>query len=562
MRATQIHSFKVGSKYSFQNLTICLNLARIPGSLSPMAGHSTPPAYKRTLSPKTNAVHPALRAFAQTAFRLGDSSNILERPISGTILYLATCMLELKYGTFTVHTFQDIIHKGYALALTYGDLSGEQALHCRIHSSCVTSETLMGCDCDCAEQLDSALKTIVEAGRGVLFYLIQEGRGVGYLGKSRDRMLVQASQDEISTFEAYHILGLNNDYRHYSNIIPICHILGIKTKFILLTNNLDKVHAIKELGAEVTATEALEIPPTPYNLTYLASKQRAGHLLKKPQKSHLKRVSPPEVVIPFKPYALPEAQRFVYVASYFLPIKPVKGEIILEERAFREAFSKRPIDAFMGDKDALILDYKILPEHRFLIKINTDSLLKHQAEHPEDPLLTKLTCPYWFRVHVYTDIVSSEDFVVLSYGHIKAQDRPIVRLHSESIFNRFPGNDLSNKDKFNASIQHIVHYGKGILILLYNDGRGAGFGAYAEDRMLEEHGLSHNTDESYNHLGISYDRRDYHAAMLLLKHHLPAGPIQMIFQDPSNLIRKKDCLEALEAHQIEVDRWIFLNEPH
>ena len=519
---------------------------------------TTPPPFSST-SP--TQVHPSLRTFAETAFKLNLSGKTLERPIAGTTLYLATCTLKLTCGTFIVHTFQDIIHKGYILALTYGDVMSGQPLPCRIHSSCVTSETLRGCDCDCAEQLEGALEGITRQGQGVLFYLIQEGRGVGYLSKSRDRMLVQASQDQISTFEAYRILGLKRDYRHYYDIIPICQVLGIKTRFILLTNNQDKVTAMQELGVEIIRTEALEYPPNPYNLTYLSSKQKAGHNLQHPQKSHLKRVLTPESVIPFKPHSIAKAQRFVYVASYFLPIKPVNGEIVLEESVFKNTFSNRPIEQFMEGPDALIKNYSLLRNRRFLIKTNPEALIHHQKEHPEDPLLEKLTQPCWFRVHVYTDIVTSEDFIVLTYGNPQAYHRPMVRIHSDSIFNRFPGNDLTNKEKFKSTLQKIIHYGEGIIVLLYNDGRGAGFGAYAEDRMLTEQGFSHSTDESYETLGISYDRRDYDAAIALLKNHLPLGPIQMIFNEPSSLVRKKDCLEALANHNIEVDHWVFLNEP-
>src|SRR5690606_37253995 len=125
----------------------------------------------------------------------------------------------------------------------------------RLHSSCVTSETMRGCDCDCGQQLEGAFKVIAEKGNGILFYLMQEGRGVGYIGKSRDRMLVQASLDQLSTFQAYASMGLKKDHRSYDNIAHICHLLGIKASFVVLTNNPDKVEALKSLGLNVVRTE-------------------------------------------------------------------------------------------------------------------------------------------------------------------------------------------------------------------------------------------------------------------------------------------------------------------
>jgi 3,4-dihydroxy 2-butanone 4-phosphate synthase / GTP cyclohydrolase II len=131
---------------------------------------------------------------------------------------------------------------------------GAPRLFTRMHSSCVTSETMRACDCDCSAQLDAAFQVIVREKHGILFYLLQEGRGVGYLCKSRDRMLVQASRDAISTFDAYKAMSLRHDHRDYSNISHICHLLGVKAPFVLLTNNPDKILAMKKLGVSFVGT--------------------------------------------------------------------------------------------------------------------------------------------------------------------------------------------------------------------------------------------------------------------------------------------------------------------
>ncbi|WP_404423238.1 GTP cyclohydrolase [Nibricoccus sp. IMCC34717] len=417
-----------------------------------------------------------------------------DRPMYGQTLYLAACTLDLRMGSFRAHIFQDLIDKHYIIALAHGDICGADMLHTRLHSSCVTSETLLGCDCDCLQQLEGALSKIAEVGRGILFYSMQEGRGVGYVAKARDRMLVQASQDQLSTFDAYAAMGLKKDHRHYDNIAQICHLLGIKAAFTVLTNNPEKVEAMRAQGLRIAGTEALEYEPSPFNLAYLASKASGGHALKRPRASKVTRALPPGRVTPFRPHALPAARRFIYSASYFLPVNPEGSQM------------------------------------------------------------------HWFQVHVYYDIVTSQDFVVLTHGTPKAGDVPVVRIHSESLFSRFPLSSAANRDKMRGSIQHILRHGVGALVLLYNDGRGAGFGAYATDCMLTERGLADSSDEAYRQLGVDYDSRDYTAAMVLLRQHLPGQRVQMVMNSPASLVRKTEVTEALHAHHFEVEKWIFLEE--
>ncbi|HTT56640.1 MAG TPA: GTP cyclohydrolase, partial [Opitutaceae bacterium] len=106
--------------------------------------------------------------------RLGPTG---ERPLHGTTLYLADCSLDTRFGVFRAYIFQDVINKSYIIALAHGDIAGAPVLYTRVHSSCVTSETLRGCDCDCVQQLEGAFQVIARKGNGILFYLMQEGRG-------------------------------------------------------------------------------------------------------------------------------------------------------------------------------------------------------------------------------------------------------------------------------------------------------------------------------------------------------------------------------------------------
>ncbi|MDF9826216.1 3,4-dihydroxy 2-butanone 4-phosphate synthase/GTP cyclohydrolase II [Ereboglobus sp. PH5-10] len=475
-----------------------------------------------------------------------------DRPLHGQTLYLASCELEMRFGSFRAHIFQDIIDKHYLIALAHGDITSAEPLHIRMHSSCVTSETLRGCDCDCVEQLESALVLIAKKRRGILFYLMQEGRGVGYAAKARDRMIVQASGDRLTTFDAYASMGLKKDHRHYDNISQICHLLGIRAPFNVLTNNPDKVAALRAQGIPIAATEPLEVEPSPFNLAYLTSKATCGgHNLKRPTVSKVRRAAPPEPVDAFRPHALANARRFIYAASYFLPIKQVDDCALLTGEQYQKI-----TDAHR----ALILEHTPLRDNRHLVKISPAALAAHRKANPGDTVTDLLAAPYWFRTHVYYDIVTCQEHVVLTHGQPRAGDIPVVRLHSEALFNRFPLRTAANRDKMKQSVKHIITYGCGALLLIYNDGRGAGFGAYATDLMMTQTGQARTTDESYRKLGISYDSRDYDAAMLLLRQHIPNEKIQMVMNNPDSLVKKNEYIAALKAHAIDVDRWIFLDE--
>ena len=95
-----------------------------------------------------------------------------ERAIYGTTLHIGDMDLKTIYGVFRAYVFQDLITKGYVLALVYGDITNP-ILYTRMHSSCVTSETMRSLDCDCVKQLNGAFKKIADMGNGILFYLIQ-----------------------------------------------------------------------------------------------------------------------------------------------------------------------------------------------------------------------------------------------------------------------------------------------------------------------------------------------------------------------------------------------------
>ena len=162
-----------------------------------------------------------------------------------------------------------------ALAIVLGDpAEGTQLL--RIHSQCFTGEVLGSLRCDCAEQLEMAMRAIADEGSGLVIYEHQEGRGIGLIPKLRAYALQDQGYD---TVEANHALGFEADYRDFSLSVAILHELGVG-RVRLLTNNPEKARALREAGVEVVAQVACEAAPNPHSLGYLrAKKEKMGHAL-------------------------------------------------------------------------------------------------------------------------------------------------------------------------------------------------------------------------------------------------------------------------------------------
>ncbi|MFN8641514.1 MAG: hypothetical protein U0802_07610 [Candidatus Binatia bacterium] len=238
--------------------------------------------------------------------------------LCGTLLHHGALALDTPHGRFTAHRFTDLVARQPLLALTRGECRGPEPLLARIHSACVTGESMGSADCDCAEQLDTALARIAAAGRGAIFYLLQEGRGAGLVAKARDRMLVQASGDQVTTFDAYARLGLDRDYRRYDGVAFAAAALGLTAPLHLLSNNPDKLAALRNAGVAIADCAPLAPAPSAFNLAYLAAKSSSGHALDvaaAPAAAAL-----PEPVALLEPAPLPELPALLRVASYLLPV--------------------------------------------------------------------------------------------------------------------------------------------------------------------------------------------------------------------------------------------------
>ncbi|HSD88908.1 MAG TPA: GTP cyclohydrolase II, partial [Kofleriaceae bacterium] len=154
------------------------------------------------------------------------------------------------------------------VAMVMGDVRGPGVL-CRVHSSCFTGEVMGSLRCDCRAQLDAALARIAREGRGVLVYLVQEGRGIGLGNKVRAYQLQDDGKD---TVEANLALGFEADLRSYEIAVGILRDLGV-TSVRLMTNNPAKQAGLEKAGVVVDALEAHWVGASEHNADYLEAKR-------------------------------------------------------------------------------------------------------------------------------------------------------------------------------------------------------------------------------------------------------------------------------------------------
>jgi len=182
-----------------------------------------------------------------------------------------------RFGKFRLIPYSNEIDDKIHIAIVKGDVTGKENVLVRVHSECLTGDTLRSMRCDCGNQLESAFRMIEREGLGVLLYMRQEGRGIGLLNKLKSYKL----QDEgLDTVQANEQLGFKPDLRDYGVGAQILKDLGL-SKIRLLTNNPRKIVGLEGYGLKVTERIPIEIEPSDENIDYLkAKKDKLGHYLR------------------------------------------------------------------------------------------------------------------------------------------------------------------------------------------------------------------------------------------------------------------------------------------
>ncbi len=179
-----------------------------------------------------------------------------------------------NYGDFKLTAYKQTSTGDVHMALTKGTWEKDEPIFVRVHSSCATGDIFGSYRCDCGPQLQAAMRKVDAAGKGVVLYMNQEGRGIGLLNKLRAYKL---QEDGYDTVEANHKLGFKMDNRDYGIGAQILRDLGV-TKIKLITNNPKKRTGLIGYGLEIIESVPIEITPNEHNIRYLTTKRdKMGH---------------------------------------------------------------------------------------------------------------------------------------------------------------------------------------------------------------------------------------------------------------------------------------------
>ena len=184
-----------------------------------------------------------------------------------------TVFLPTEYGEFMLTPFRDLTTGLEHVALVKGEWAEDEAVLCRVHSSCMTGDVFGSRRCECGEQLHEAMRKIDKEGKGVIVYMNQEGRGIGLMNKIRAYRLQEQGDD---TVEANVHLGFRPDERDYGVGAQILRELGVR-KLRLMTNNPVKRVGLESYGIEIVENVSIEVTPNPYNLRYMQTKKEKMH---------------------------------------------------------------------------------------------------------------------------------------------------------------------------------------------------------------------------------------------------------------------------------------------
>lgn len=186
-----------------------------------------------------------------------------------------------KYGDFKLIAFKQLMTNEEHFALVKGEWKEDEPVLVRVHSSCITGDILGSLRCDCGDQLHNAMKMVEAEGKGIILYMMQEGRGIGFLNKIKAYKL---QEEGLDTVDANLALGFKPDQRDFGIGAQILRDLNV-SKMKLITNNPKKRAALKGYGLEIVENVPIETVPNEFNKKYLDTKRdKMGHELKEETK--------------------------------------------------------------------------------------------------------------------------------------------------------------------------------------------------------------------------------------------------------------------------------------
>jgi 3,4-dihydroxy 2-butanone 4-phosphate synthase/GTP cyclohydrolase II len=207
---------------------------------------------------------------------MDDEQNRLDTAVFSDVERVASAMLPSEFGEFRIVGYRSSVSAEEYVAIVKGEIDADVPMLVRVHSQCLTGDVFHSLRCDCGRQLQMALARIEEAGRGVLVYQQQEGRGIGILNKIRAYALQDQGQD---TVEANLSLGFEADHRSYGECARILLDLGVR-RVLLMSNNPQKLRALEDAGLEIVDRVVLEIEMHESFSQYLrVKKEKLGHLI-------------------------------------------------------------------------------------------------------------------------------------------------------------------------------------------------------------------------------------------------------------------------------------------
>jgi len=227
----------------------------------------------------TMARLPQLKKFAKKhRLKICSIADLIQfrRTSEKLVEHVEVVKMPTDYGDFDLHLYRSKVDGQHHVALVRGDVAGRQKILVRVHSECLTGDVFGSRRCDCGSQLHQAMRQIAAAGHGVIVYMRQEGRGIGFAPKIKAYKLQEQGYD---TVEANQKLGFDMDLREYGLGAQILVDLGLKT-IRLLTNNPKKVVGLEGYGLKIVEQVPIRVKPNPHNEQYLKTKrQKMGHLL-------------------------------------------------------------------------------------------------------------------------------------------------------------------------------------------------------------------------------------------------------------------------------------------